>query len=520
MTFMNSTTNCRKPVEKATSDNRSLHFDLLSQLTHMSVLSLGGIQRDQVFSSSERLGLRTEIFFSHVHRMVKAAGMEYSQALKLVAARARSTSIKSLLLRFAAAISSGESERDFVIEERKTTEERYKNEYEKDVENLRKWTEAYAAVLVSVTLIMVVSMVATMMSSTDISFVGTMAVTVAAVTGLGAYLIYGAAPIEKIIYDGERAIPAIRRISRKSLLFLLPLGVIGLALGQAFDLFSGTAIALICIGSGLLPAGLTAMKDDLRVRQVDEDLHTFLRSTGNIAGSINSDLNNALEHIDVGSMGSLSSHINRLRLRIATGLPTDVCWSSFQDESGSELVNRSTRMMLDGVEAGARPGDVGAICSGYASAISQLRVKRRMIATTFSFLTVPMHGTMIFILVFVSEILDRFRNRMNEATEQIEGFAELNVTAPGSLAIPSGFSVPGVQDLSSGLFMFQSGGLGSMDLLVIGVILTLTVANALAPKFAAGGSNLKIAFHLSATCFVSGIVLALVPMMADRLFVT
>ena len=102
---MNSTTYSHKPVEKVTSDDGSLSFDLLGQLTHMSILSLAGVPRDWIFRSSGDMALGTGTFFLHVYRLVKSAGMEYSQALKLVAGITRAPSVKSLFLRFSAASS-------------------------------------------------------------------------------------------------------------------------------------------------------------------------------------------------------------------------------------------------------------------------------------------------------------------------------------------------------------------------------------------------------------------------------
>ena len=49
------------------------------------------------------------------------------------------------------------------------------------------------------------------------------------------------------------------------------------------------------------------------------------------------------------------------------------------------------------------------------------------------------------------------------------------------------------------------------------MILVLTVSNALAAKFAAGGNNLKIASTLSTTCLVSGANMLLIPPVASRL---
>ena len=46
----------------------------------------------------------------------------------------------------------------------------------------------------------------------------------------------------------------------------------------------------------------------------------------------------------------------------------------------------------------------------------------------------------------------------------------------------------------------------------------LTVANALSPKFAAGGNNLKLAQTFSLTCLISGFNFLVIPPVATALF--
>ena len=139
---MSFTRSSHRLIGKVSSDNLTVGFDLLSNLTYMSVLSLGSLPRDQVLERCARQQLKTAVFFDFIYVMAKRVGMEYTRAFQLAAEKANASSIKSLLLRFAASISSGESERDFVIEEAETEGERYGNEYERGVENLRKWTDA------------------------------------------------------------------------------------------------------------------------------------------------------------------------------------------------------------------------------------------------------------------------------------------------------------------------------------------------------------------------------------------
>ena len=144
---MNSTQSSPKPIEKVSSDNIAVGFDLLSNLTYMSVLSIGGLPRDRLLDNTGKQGLQTGIFFEYIHTLATRVGMEYSEAFRLVAERARATSIQRLLLRFAAALGAGEAERDFIEEETRLEGQRYGNQYERSVENLRKWTDAYSCLL-------------------------------------------------------------------------------------------------------------------------------------------------------------------------------------------------------------------------------------------------------------------------------------------------------------------------------------------------------------------------------------
>jgi archaellum biogenesis protein FlaJ (TadC family) len=65
--------------------------------------------------------------------------------------------------------------------------------------------------------------------------------------------------------------------------------------------------------------------------------------------------------------------------------------------------------------------------------------------------------------------------------------------------------------------MFASQNLTLITAMITMVILVLTVANALAPKFAAGGNNLKIAGTLSTMSLISGFNMIVVPIVGGRL---
>lgn len=516
---MNFTTSSPRRIEKVSSDSVAVSFDLLSNLTYMAVLSIGGLPRAQVLEQCSRQRFKTAVFFEYIYLLAQRMGFEYTRALQLVSEKARAANVKSLLLRFAASISSGASEGEFVVEETRVETERYGNEYERSVENLRKWTEAYAAILVSVTLVMVVSLVSTMMGSIGQGFVVLMAFTLLLITSIGVYLIYKVAPVEQKTYDSPHGIPRDRRMARLMLLTLVPGVVMAILLASQLGSSTGSAAAFLVIGVSLLPAGYYAWKDDRSVTKLDVDLPTFLRSVGNVAGSMGVTLTEGLRRIDMASMGAIGPHTNLLHHRLDAQLATRACWEKFREETGSELVNRTTHMLVDGSELGGRPDQVGQICSDYALKVTQLRARRQLIASTFTFLAVPMHATMVFILVFVLAIVASFNTKLSEASTEIVNKATGDVQIPAGLEVPPGISIPkGAGDLAAGLDIFSPQDITLTSYMIIFVVITLTVANSVAPKFAAGGSNLTIASFLSIMCIVSGVIIGIVPVLTAKLF--
>lgn len=516
MNFMSSSP---EHIEKVTSDNTALGYDLLSNLTYMSVLTIGGLSRDKIMELSSAQALRTSVFFDYVVGLVKTAGFEYGEAFKIVASKARASVISSLFLRFSAALSSGESEKDFIIQEADIAMERYKNDYERSVENLRKWTDAYSAILVSVTLVMVVCLISTIIASMNELFIVLMALSISSVTSIGLYIIFKVAPIETKNYRGKQDMPKDEEYAKRFFVIIASTGfALALITGFVSNLFLGWSVAFGSLGLALLPMGIVAMREDKKIRDLDSQLHTFLRSLGNIAGATGSNLTQTLKDIDTRAMGFLGAHITRLRLRLEANLSSELSWERFRQETSSELVNRTTHMLVDGAERGGSADDVGNICANYALGVSQLREKRQMVASTFAFLAIPMHATMVFILIFVMEILTKFNAKLSGISEA--GLVNLNdsTAVPTGLDMPPGLAITSGGDLTAGLGMFSAQNLALTSWVIVSVIVMLTIANGLAPKFAAGGSNRKIAFTMSLTCLVSGVVMVVVPALTSRLF--
>ncbi|MCH8940620.1 MAG: hypothetical protein IIC27_05825, partial [Chloroflexi bacterium] len=217
-------------------------------------------------------------------------------------------------------------------------------------------------------------------------------------------------------------------------------------------------------------------------------------------------------------MGSLEGYIVRLKIRLGARLPTNDCWEAFREETGSELVSRATHMLVEGSELGGQSDRVGNICSAYALNVTQLRAKRSLTASTFTFLTMPMHATMSFILVFVLEIVSSFSAKLADASSNVPGDGAFQFDGPRDFPVPPGITMPSQGDLGAGLDIFGAPDMTLVSLMIVAVVGVLTVANALAPKFAAGGSNFLVLSYFSVMSIVSGLVLGVVPFVTGMLF--
>src|SRR6478672_433244 len=240
-------------------------FDLVSQLTHMAAVSTAGISRDKLFEGTSNLDYSTSKYFRRVHRVAQRLGYDYSKACEVVSEQARVEVIENLLLHFATALSAGESEEEFLARETEVQLDVYGNRYERDMESLRKWTDAYVALMVSATLIIVISLVSMMIYPLGSMMIVGLAFIVMVVTGVGGYIIFTVSPHEVKTHRLKRRSEEQQRMESLGKVLIIAVGPIMAVLW----LFIHIGIAMIVGGFLLMPLGYLAWLDDKKVDRRD-----------------------------------------------------------------------------------------------------------------------------------------------------------------------------------------------------------------------------------------------------------
>lgn len=484
------------PAASSLFSREPLDFDLLSQLTHMSAVATAGISRDKLFEGTARLDYSTSRYFRRVHLVAQRLNYDYSHACEMVADKTEPESVQNLLLRFSTALSAGEPEDQFLARETDIQLELYGKKYERDLESLRKWTDAYVALMVSSTLIVVISLVSMMIYSMGAGLIVGLACVVLLVTIAGGWVIFSNAPHEVKTHRLARKSPEQYQMARLGLILLPVTAVLGTVLGITF----GMGPALIGSAVALAPLGYVTLRDDWKVDARDRDISTFLRALGGVMGTAGTTVGEGLSRLNRRSLGALEPHVRRLYVRLSNNITPQLCWLRLAGESGSELVSRSVRIFYDGLRLGGDPSRVGSMTSNFAQKIALLRASRSMVAITFAWVVVPLHAVLLAIMLFITEVMRIFGTELSKVQDE-----SLNSDILAEAGV-------------SGMLLYSAPNMRFITLFVGMMILLLTAANSFAPYAAGGGNPYKLCLFASVMMLISGIAIIVIPAMVSVLF--
>jgi flagellar protein FlaJ len=482
-------------------DPDSSQYDLLTVLTYLSCMATANVSRMQLFEAAAKLNYGPSAYFAQVANLVQTLGQDFAHACHVVSQTAEDEVMRQFLLRLGNSMASGEAESVFLEREAQVQMADYTNDYERDVESLRKWTDAFIALMVSTNLVVLVSLISNMIYSLgSVLILVTEGVTIV-VSGLGAWLLYRIAPFDPMIHklrdksQEQKLMSLLARILFPSALLMAIL---------FYFVFHSMGLALVVAGLLVLPVGVVTHLLERKVDDRDRDIADFLRALGGVTAARGSTVIDSLSHIDRRAIGSLEPELKRLLARVAAGINTTRAWTRFMAETGSELVHRVVRCFWDAIDLGGDPEKVGRFASDMAFKLSLLRAKRKLVSSTFNYVIIPMHIALVGTLVFISEVVSAFNTKLVQA-QSVVGGENTSTLSPESIGIPSALT-------------FQSFDTGFIKFMVLTVILALTAVDAFAPRAAAGGHNFKMALFGALTLCATGAILLLVPPLAGNMF--
>lgn len=459
--------------------------ELFYQLTYMAAIASSGISRNRIMQMAASLPISPAPYFERIQLLVQKMGYDYGRACNSVGLSLKSEVMASLLLRMGTAITAGQKEQDFLTEEALITGQIYEKEYDRDISALTKWTDAYAAVTVSSTLIVIINMTSSLIQTMGDGLLIGLVLTAAFTTAITAWVLSRAAPKEEIDLFSEEG-PRAQRIALKIRYYTVGLVTMVSSLLWLWGLEPGWVLLISAVL--LLPLGIFSLLAGQEIDRKDREFGPFLRSLGSMAVSTGTTIGEAASRLDFSSFPALEGDLLRLRHRLAASLDPELCWHKFAVETGSKLIGETVKVFNDSVKLGADADVVAFMGADYSSRTIMLRAKRKVTTSTFTWLTIIMHGVVSGLMVFIFEIIRNFVLLLDAAT------ADLAAEATQASAMM--FSTPNVE-------LFR--------IMILAMIIVFCFVNAFSISITDGGHKTKIAFYLALMLILSGICMIFLP---------
>ena len=487
---------------KLSNNNDFLNADLFCHLTYMSALATSDLARNLLFEYAQSLPYTSSRFFRKVHFLAKKLNFDYAEACRMIGESTKEHEAKSILLRMSGALASGEKETEFLAREAQASGEIYGDGYERSVENMRKWTDAYVALILSAALVVVISVVSMLIFPMKTIFIVALTWFMLMATLLGAWILYRSSPKE--VKTHSMATTSLgQKISKLLFKFVVIPAVIVMILIILITKID-LAWAMLVMSIILLPTGFIAVWDDRMIDKFDADAAGFLRNLGGVTKAIGTTVTEAIGRMDFGAQASLKKAAIGLNSTLQLGISPDVCWQRFIANTGSEHINRSVQIFWDGIAVGGDPQIVGVQASKFSMKVALLRAKRNMVASTFSYTCIVIHGALVVLLVGIYQVLVNFATLLKTANSaDVEGSMDM------------------LSQLPTFQFFTDSGSqLHTLNMMVIAMVIMLTIINAASIKVVEGGNNLKFLFYFGLTMAISGGSMLVVPDILKGIFST
>jgi flagellar protein FlaJ len=491
-------------------ENKKIEQDLLLMYTYMAAITTSAVTRPEIFQyTSERFEYIPSRYIAKVQRLVAGWGYSYAEGLRATAERCRNITLRSMLNRYANSIDSGVPDDDFIGTELSSIRSIYRNSFEQGIELLKKWGDAYIAMLLSASLVAIILMISVAIYSPDgiESTLNSSYMIILAIAIFGLVIMYRAVPDDPRTHglagvcSKEQAI--IRRLERPVVLVVATIALLLILVG------ANAGITFLLAGLLLMPLGVIGYIDDANVINRDADFATFIRGLGSIMGGKGITTGDALQEVDRKSLIYLEPFIDSVSSKLNLGLDEAGSWKKFIGETGSYLIYKYMNIFRDAVALGGSPDQIGKIVGSSMLEQVLLRSKRDMMVKGFVVLLVPMHGAMIGIFVFLFEIL---LSMSRAVTEVMDHFTETSAALTGSSSSIGG-------SMGSSLNIFVNFPEDTMRTYVVTILLMLTAANMLAGKIVMGGDRYLYYFFASLLFVVTGVIYIVAPILVSAFFI-
>ena len=341
--------------------------------------------------------------FEHIAKYLKRIVVlvnvwRYSQAgaCEQVATKVPNKKLKTFLMRFAQSINSGEQTSSFISREYTNYMIEYVDSSERRLEQLKRLSDAYAAVLSSSTFLCATTLLSSLMLSFKmlLPIIILMIIVISAILFMITWGIFNAARPDGIL--------AQVKIKPRRRVMVEILGIISIFLSfivsmMIFRMLYKLSYSIAALGVPILISGALGCRYVNRVKECEKHYPTFLRQVSSICAA-GIPLVLGFKDVLLVNYGPLNKPIKRLYAKLNLRIEPRVAWRSFEAEVSSELIRRINEIFVDTLHSGGDIEEVADLLESFYSQYVAIRRRRYQIVSYLKGLVVPLHITMAAVL--------------------------------------------------------------------------------------------------------------------------
>jgi archaeal flagellar protein FlaJ len=361
--------------------NNNIHFFI----THMGVLATANIPRSQIMrmlAEKKEYGALAEET-RKIFNLVDAWNMSLAEACRFISKRTASDIWADFLDRFAYSIESGEDLDVFLKNEQQVVMEDFSSVYRGALYELENMKGLFNSMMMSVIFVVIFAILMPVITGIDATFLMGGAVFLVMCIEVGfVYFIKAKAPTDPIWHKSK-----LETALTRALKFALPISIFGsfIALAVTLLFFSHLPTAII-LAIGLTPlifTGYVVGREEEKVKRRDDNFAAFIRSLGASTAARGGQVTETLRHLQTHDFGPLTTDIRNLYARLNMRVDDEKGWAYFAADCGSNLIEKFSKMFVEGVKAGGKADQIGKIISENFIAIITLRKSRYQTANNF-----------------------------------------------------------------------------------------------------------------------------------------
>ena len=362
--------------------DNNIHFFI----THMGVLATANIPRAEML---RLLSLKLEYGAlaeetRKIFTLVDSWNMSLSEACRFIAKRTPSEIFADFLDRFAYSMESGEDLESFLKNEQLVVMDDYGSLYRGKLYEVESMKDIFNSLMMSVIFLVIFAILMPVITGLDPTvLMGGVLALVFFIEVSAIYFTKAKAPTDPI-WHALKLETEMQRKVRKA----LPLSLVSCFFLTLFMLnfnFMNFPFAII-LAIGLTPLLLTGSlvaKEEEKVKRRDDSYAAFIRSLGASASARGGAVKEVLRHLQHHDFGPLTENIRALYARLNLRVDDEMAWQHFSAECGSNLIEKFSRMFVEGIKAGGKADMIGRIISDNFVRMVALRKERYQTASSF-----------------------------------------------------------------------------------------------------------------------------------------